>query len=391
MDCPSLYQRYAALLVHYCLGLKKGDRLLIASTYLSEPLITEVFREALRAGAHPETWITLNGITRILYDEAGPDQLQYASPLYLHAITHYNALLTIRAPFHTRELETVDPEKKRIVSVAGTEMKRRFRERAARGDLCWTLCEFPTDAQAQEAGLARSEYEAFIASACFLNDDDPEARWREVHDAQARVVDLLAGRRLIRITGPDTDISFSTEGRSWINSDGRHNMPSGEIFTSPVEDSVEGHIRFSYPALFLGQEIEDVRLDVRRGEVVRWEAAKGKALLDKVLEIPGARRFGEAAIGTNRGIDRFTRNMLFDEKTGGTVHMALGASYGESGGKNESPIHWDLLADMRRGGEITADGEVIYRNGEFLNILGLASPPPRAKPAEPSPHEKEGA
>jgi aminopeptidase len=366
MENFSLYRKYAVLLVRYSLELGKGDNLLIASTYLAEPLVWEIYLDALRAGAFVDTWITMNGITRIFYDEAGDEQLRRVSPLYGYAIDRYQALLTIRAPFHTRELETVDPEKKQTVALAETATKRRFRERAASGELRWTLCEFPTDAQAQESGLSRSEYEEFIASACFLHDDDPVARWHDVHEAQERMIAVLAGKRLIRFRGPDTDISFSTEGRTWINSDGKHNMPSGEIFTSPVEDSVEGHIRFSYPGLYMGQEIEDVRLVVRGGEVAEWQAAKGKALLDRLLEIPGARRFGEAAIGTNRGIGRFVRNMLFDEKTGGTIHMALGASYAETGGRNESSIHWDLLADMREGGEIVADGEVVYRNGQFL-------------------------
>ncbi|OPY69475.1 MAG: Aminopeptidase 2 [Syntrophorhabdaceae bacterium PtaU1.Bin034] len=362
----SVYEKYAGLLVNYSLELKKGDKLLIVSTCLSEPLIQEVYREALRAGAHPETWITVNGITRMLYDEGNRDQLEYASPLFRYAVENYQAFLTIRAPFNVKELQTADPEKKKKVNMAEAGTKRIFRKRATTGDLRWTLCEFPTDAQAQECGLSRKEYEEFILSACFIDHDDPSAKWREVRDSQQRIVDFLNKRQRIRYKGRDIDVSFSTEGRTWINSDGKHNMPSGEIFTSPVEDSVEGSIRFSYPGIFMGQEIEDVRLEVYGGRVVRSEAAKGKGLLDQIINIPGADRFGEAAIGTNKGITRFTRNMLFDEKIGGTIHMALGSSYGEAGGKNESSVHWDLLADMTENAEIHADGEIIYRNGEFL-------------------------
>ncbi len=361
-----LYKKYARLLVHYSLGLNAGDKLLIVSTYLSEPLVREVYGEALAAGAHPETWVTLNGITRLLYDEGSTAQLTHVSPLFTYAVEHYDAFLTIRAPFNTRELETVDPEKKKTVSIGEAEMRRRFRERAARGDLRWSLCEFPTDASAQGCGLSLREYEEFIASACFLYDDDPKSRWLEVRATQQRVVDFLNAHRWITFRGRDIDISFSTKGRTWINSDGRHNMPSGEIFTSPVEESVEGVIRFSYPGIYMGQEIEDVRLEVAAGEVVGFDAAKGRELLASILEVPGANRFGEAAIGTNKGIGRFTRNMLFDEKIGGTVHMALGGGFAEAGGRNESPVHWDLLADMRPDGEVLADGEVIYRGGEFL-------------------------
>ena len=362
----TVYEKYAELLVHYSLYLKKGERLLISSTYLAEPLVREVYREALRAGAHPETWITLNGIGRVLYDEASPEQLRYVSPLYRYAVENFEAFLTIRAPFNVKELQAVDAEKKKTVSMAGAALHKMYQDRATSGSLKWSLCEFPTESQAQECGMSGRDYEKFVFSACFLDQEEPECRWREIHDEQQRVVDVLNGRETVRFKGRDIDISFSTRGRTWINSDGKHNMPSGEIFTSPVEDSVNGYVRFSYPGIYMAQEIEDVRLEVRSGEVVKWEAAKGKDLLDKIVEIPGANRFGEAAIGTNKGIDRFTRNMLFDEKIGGTIHMALGSSYGEAGGKNESAIHWDLLADMRGGGEIFADGEVIYRDGVFL-------------------------
>jgi aminopeptidase len=362
----SIYEKYADLLVRYSLELQKGDKLLIVSTPLAEPLIQEVYRAALRAGAHPETWISLNDIGRALYDEGDESQLAHVSPLFLHAVEHYQAFLTVRAPYNVKELQAVDPEKKKIASIAEAPMRKTYRERAASGTLKWTLCEFPTDSQAQECGLSRREYESFVISACFLDRADPAASWREVHQRQQGIVDFLNKRHRIRYAGPDMDISFSTAGRQWVNSDGRRNMPSGEVYTSPVEDSVDGHIRFSYPGIYMGEEIEDVRLEVRQGKVTKWQAAKGKALLDKILEVPGANRFGEAAVGTNRGIDRFTRNMLFDEKIGGTIHMALGSSFGEAGGENESAVHWDLLADMRDNGFIYADGEVIYRNGEFL-------------------------
>jgi aminopeptidase len=362
----TIYEKYAELLVGYSLGLKKGDQLLISTTYLAEPLVREVVRQVLKVGAHPETWIAMNGISRVRFEEADSDQLAHVSPLFSYAVEHYQAFLTIRAPFNVKELQSVDPEKIKTASMAKAGIRQLFRDRAAAGDLNWSLCEFPTDAQAQECGLSRSEYEDFVLSACFLDDPDPQGRWTEVHESQQRIVDLLNKRRQIRFVGTDIDISFSTEGRLWVNSDGRRNMPSGEVYTSPVENSVEGHIRFSYPGIYMGQEIEDIRLTVREGRVVEWHAEKGKNLLDRVLEIPGANRFGEAAVGTNYGIKRFSRNMLFDEKIGGTIHMALGSSYGEARGENQSAVHWDLLADMTRDGEIYADGDAIYRNGRFL-------------------------
>jgi aminopeptidase len=214
--------------------------------------------------------------------------------------------------------------------------------------------------------MSKSEYRQFVYSACFLNEDDPIAKWQELKKNQQRIVDYLNDKTKIRYVGRDIDISFSAKGRKWINCAGDKNMPDAEVFTSPVDDSVNGKVRFSYPGLYLGQEIEDITLEVKDGLVVKWDAKKGKSLLDKIMEIPGARRFGEAAIGTNTGIKKFTKNMLFDEKMAGTIHMALGAAIPEAGGKNESAIHWDMLADMHDGGQIYADDVLIYRNGQFL-------------------------
>jgi aminopeptidase len=362
----TMYKKYAELLVHYSLDLKKGQKLLISSTYLAEPLVKEVYREALLVGAHPETMIGLNGLNRVLFNYGDPLQLGHVSPLYRYAVEHYDAFLTIRAPFNLKELEGIEAEKKRMANEAQAAVKALFMKRASTGKLTWTLCEFPTEAQAQESGMSREEYERFVFSACYLDGDDPERQWNGLRERQQHLVDYLNERRKMRFVARDTDITFSTRKRRWINSDGHHNMPSGEVFTSPVETSVEGVVRFSYPGIFMGEEIENVSLEVHHGEVTGWDADKGRKLLDSILLIPGMKRFGEAAIGTNRGITRFTKNMLFDEKMGGTAHMALGASYGETGGKNKSAVHWDLLLDLKEQGEIYADGELIYAKGSFL-------------------------
>lgn len=361
-----IYEKYAKLLVNYSLELKKGDKLLIHSSYLAEDLLKEVYREALAAGAHPEFRIGLNGTDKIFYDVAADEQLKYVSPLSEHVAENYDALLTVLAPFNLKELQSIGPTKKQAVRIARTEIARTIMKRAAAEELNWALCVFPTDSAAQECGMSGDEYEQFVHSACFLHEEDPVARWRQLRDDQQRIVDYLDEKGEIRFSGRDIDISFSAKGRKWVNSAGRKNMPSGEVFTSPVEDSVNGKIRFSYPGFYLGQEIEDISLEVKDGLVVKWDAKKGKELLDKIFEIPGAKRFGEAAVGTNKGIDRFTKNMLFDEKIGGTIHMAIGMSIPETGGKNESAVHWDMLADMSDGGEIYADGELIYENAEFI-------------------------
>lgn len=362
----NIYEKYAKVLINYSLELKKGDKLMISGSYLAEPLLKEVYKEALNVGAHPEFRIIFNGEERILYEYASEEQLKYISPITEYTINHYDSFLNIKAPFNLKATQTADREKKKIRSMARKDLNQTFMQRAAKEDLLWTLCEFPTDAQAQECGFSKEEYEDFVFSSCKLYSDDPVAEWKKLSKKQQTIVDFLNGKEVIKFLGNDIDITFSAKGRKWINSDGKCNMPSGEVFTTPVEDSINGNIRFSFPGIFMGEEIEDIRLTVKDGEVVEWDAQKGKELLDKVFEIPGARRFGEAAIGNNYDVTQFTKNMLFDEKIGGTIHMAVGAAYPETGGTNESSIHWDLLADMRDGGEIYADEELIYKDGKFL-------------------------
>jgi len=362
----NIYTKYADVLINYSLGLKKGDKLLISSNYPAEPLLIEAFKKALEAGAYPDLSVGINGVDKIFYDNANNDQLQYISPRYEYAVKNYDAFLNIRSEFNLRELENTDLEKIKIFNEARSAIKKIFLKRASSNELRWVLCQFPTDAGAQNCGMSKFEYEDFIFNACYLNEDDPVAKWTSVSKFQEKIINFLNTKKIINYKSKDVDITFSCKGRKWINSDGKRNMPSGEVFTSPVEDSVNGKVRFSFPGIFMSKEIEDISLEIKKGEVIAWDAKKGRDLLDKVFEIPGARRFGEVAVGTNNMITKFTKNMLFDEKIGGTIHMALGASYPETGGINESSIHWDLLADMKDGGEIYADEELIYKNGKFI-------------------------
>lgn len=362
----SLLEKYANLLVHYCLDIQPGNRLFIRSTTLAEPLVREVYRLALRAGAHVEVDLGFREQNRIFYLEAGEEQLNYVSPFYQHAIEVFDAYLYIRAPFNLREEHSADPEKVKQYREANKKVSNIYFQRTATRELKRNLCQYPTLASAQNAGMSLEEYEAFVYGACKLFDDDPIQRWLDVRAFQHQIVDLLNAKSKIRYKGKNIDISFSTEGRTWINSDGQTNMPSGEVYTSPVEDSVNGVAHFSYPAVYMGQEVEGVTLWVKDGYIEKWEAEKGKDFLDEIFQTPGARRFGEAAIGTNYNINRFTKNILFDEKIGGTIHMAVGQSYFQTGGKNESSIHWDMIGDMTNGGEIFADDEKIYENGQFL-------------------------
>ncbi|HOC06191.1 MAG: aminopeptidase [Bacillota bacterium] len=360
-------EKLAKLLIHYSLGIKKGQTLLIQSTLQAEPLMEAAYKEAILAGAHVTNLAGLPNAAEIFYKYASDEQLEYVSPLEEFITENIDARLHIMASYNTKALSGVDPQRISKNRRAGARLQTRFMERAAAGELHWTLTAYPTNAAAQDANMSLAEYTEFVFGAGLLNDEDPVARWREIDAQQEKICQHLNNCSQLRIVSKDTDISMSIVGRKWINCSGHENFPDGEVFTGPVEDSVNGHIRFSFPGIYAGKEIEDIRLEFKDGKVTKAAAAKGEDLLLALLETDaGARYVGEVAVGTNFGIQKFTRNMLFDEKIGGTVHLALGASYPESGGKNESGIHWDMLCDMRDGGEIYADGELIYKSGKFL-------------------------
>ena len=358
--------KYAKLLVNYCLEIKAGERLFISSTTLAEPLVREVYREALSKGSHVEIDLAFRGMNRIFYENAQDDQLDYIPTLKSEAMNHFDAYLAIRAPFNLKEDQSVDPQKRSKRSKALSSLSEAYFERTASKALKRSLCQYPTQASAQEADMSLEEYQTFVFNACNLYDDDPQQAWLERRASQQKIVDFLNKKDQIRYVGEGTDISFSVKDRIWINSDGQTNMPSGEVFTGPIEDSVNGKVHFSYPAIFMGKEVQGITLHVKDGMVEDWSANRGKDILDEVFKIDGARYFGEVAIGTNYNIQQATKNILFDEKIGGTIHMAVGQSYKQTGAKNTSSIHWDMIADMKQGGQIFADDEKIYENGSFL-------------------------
>lgn len=362
----NILQKYAYLLVHYCLELKSGEKLFITTTTLAEPLVREVYREAIRCGCLVEYQMSFSEQNRIFIAEASDAQLDYINPSYKNMMETYDAYLVIRAPFDVREDQTNDHEKTARRQKAMFAVNQIYAERIADRSLKRCLCQFPTMTAAEEAGMSLEEYQRFVYNACHLFAEDPASEWMKVRVQQQGVADYLNKCDLIRYVNNRSDISFSVKDRIWINSDGRANMPSGEVFTGPIEDSVNGYIYFNYPIVYMGHEVEGVTLHVKDGQVITWNAEKGKDFLNEIFKMDGARYFGEVAIGTNYNIRNITKNILFDEKIGGSVHMAIGQSYKQTGGKNQSPIHWDLITDMKDGGQIFADGTLIYENGEFL-------------------------
>lgn len=361
-----IINKYAELLVDYCLEIKTGERLFIKTTTLAEPLVREVYREAIIRGADIDVEFEFREQNRLFSMHAKEEQISYVSPLYKLAMETYDAFLHIRAPFSLREKHQSNSSYSHLRQEALKPLTSKYFERIGNGSLKRTLCQYPTLAAAHEAGMSLEEYENFVFSACYLFDGDPQARWLDVRRSQQKAVDILNKATEVHYYGPNINLTFSTAGRKWINSDGRNNMPSGEIYTSPVEDSVNGEVTFTLPLLFKGELLENIHLKVKQGRIVSYNCTNGQEILDAIFAIPGARVFGEAAIGTNFNISNFTRNILFDEKIGGTVHLAVGQSYIQAGGKNTSSLHLDMITDMTTDSKITADGQEIYRNGTFV-------------------------
>jgi aminopeptidase len=360
-------EKLADVLVNYSVAIQPGDKVLLQGDTGAEPLLKAVYVKVLQAGGYPLTQVSLPGTQELLFRYASDEQLQHVpEPLKLVSET-YDVSIGIRGAENTKALSNVDPAKMVLRNRAHTELMQTFMQRSAAGELRWVGTLFPTNAYAQDAEMSLSEYEDFVYTACMPDMDDPVGYWHRLSAWQQKIVDWLKRKERVRVIGPETDLHLSIAARVFINSDGRHNMPSGEVFTGPVEDSVEGHICFSYPAIHQGREVMGVRLWFEGGRVVKASAEKNEEFLLQTLDTDeGSRYVGEFAIGTNEGITRFTRQILFDEKISGSFHMAVGAGYPETGSKNESAVHWDMICDMRDGGEIWVDDELLYRDGRFV-------------------------
>ena len=366
MSDPRL-RRWAEVLVRFSVGVKSGDKFLINGSPQATPLVAEVYRAALRVGAHPEVLLQTPGLQEIFLQEANEAQLKYLSPLTELAIGTYDATREILASENTRGLAGADPAKQAMQAQAQHSVVETFLRRQAVGELKWSVTLYPTNAYAQDAGMSLTDFTEFVYEACFLNDADPVARWKDLGAKQQHLVDWLKGKDQIHVIAKDTDLHLSVKDRIFINADGQKNFPDGEFFTGPVEDSVNGHIRFSIPAMFQGRPVEGVRVRFEAGKVVEATADVGQDVLEQMLNIDaGAKRLGEFAFGNNFGISRGIKNILFDEKIGGSVHMALGAGYPDTGSKNESALHWDMICDLRDGGEVWVDGQLFNKNGQFV-------------------------
>ncbi len=341
---------------------------MIEGASVSTDFLVALYRCVLAVGAHPVTRVGLEGVREGLLGHGTDAQLDWLNPRSVDDIECADVRIQILADTNTRSLSAIDPTRQARVSRSRSPILSRVLERSAAGEFRWVIVGYPTNAAAQEAQMSLRDYEDFVFGAAMLERDDPVAAWRELGTRLERLGAWLGTVETLRIVGPDTDLSFSVRGRTWIPCDGTFNFPDGECFTSPVEDSVEGEIRFTYPAVFHGRAVEDVRLRFVGGEVVEAEASKGRDFLEQMVAMDeGARRVGEFSFGLNEAVTAFTGEILYDEKIGGTAHLALGEAYPESGGVNRSALHWDMVCDLRQESEVYADGELVYRNGAFLD------------------------
>ena len=352
--------RFADLLAGYCLEVQPGQEVLVRSTTLAEPLLLELQRALLERDAWPLLRVELPGATAAFHRQALDRHLDEFPEVAYAEARKAHAQLAIQAPENTRALVGIDPE--RLARAA--RARKPLNELAMRKRWCTTL--WPTHAGAQQAGMSLADFERFVERALFLDQPDPVRSWGELRAFQAQLIERLSGARELRIESAGTDVTLSVKGREWVNSDGKRNMPSGEVFTGPHEASASGIVRFGVPSSPAGVDVAGVELQFEDGLVVGASAERGEDYLQRALQTDdGARRLGELGIGTNFGIDRAIGAILFDEKIGGTVHLALGRSYPETGAKNESALHWDLICDLRSGGRWPADGEVVVQDGRF--------------------------
>jgi len=368
----------ARVICEYSLRVEAGQLMLIEAPALAEPLVLEIVTRALEMGALPRVRVAAEGSQLAFLSEAAEEQLTTLLPSAMPEMAAIDLRVAIHSAWNTRELSGVDPAKVAAVREARAPLMELYMRRSAAKELRWCVTAYPCEAFAQDADMSLAAYEDFVYRAGWLHLPDPVAAWRGFAEKLRAIADRLSGVRTLRVLAEDTDLTVGVAGRTWVPCNGERNFPDGEVFTGPIETETTGDVRFSFPAIFSGREVEDVRLRFDGGRVVRSEAAAGQELLRQMLAIDdGASILGEFAIGTNYGVQGFSKQILFDEKIGGTCHMAVGAGYPETGSTNHSGLHWDMVCDLRSGGEIHADGELIYRDGRFLPEFAPDLSPPQ--------------
>jgi aminopeptidase len=365
----------AQTLVNYCVEVREKDLVGIIAQPLATPLIQEILREVLRNGGYPYLLpykvplptLGYEGLDKIFFEEANDDQLKHLNLYWETLNKDFDVRIFIQSEYSTQGIKDIDPERLKIQNKANKPIFDTYFERMSSGDLRRVTTLYPTQAYADDAGMSLKDFEDYVYGTTFSDTDDPVVEWTKMRAEQQHLVDWLEGKKAVQVKGPHVELSLSIEDRKFINSDGKQNMPSGEIFTGPVEDSVNGWVHFTHPCILTGKEVIGVELHFEAGRVVKATAEKNEDFLLSMLDMDqGSRYLGEFAIGTNLKINRFIKKILYDEKIGGTIHMALGQGYPITGSLNKSAIHWDMICDMRDGGQIIVDDELFYDSGNFM-------------------------
>jgi len=363
-------EKAAMLAVQYAVDVKPGELVFINGSEVANDLIKAVYIETLKAGGHPIVQSTIKGINAAKFKYSSDEQLAYVNPMTELLASKVQKKINVFADHNRQKMSLIDPEKIKLTSSSPKfkELMKIYQERISKKELEWTIVPYPCDSFAQDAKMDTESYKEFVYKALKLDSENPLDVWREIEKEQDKIVEILNKVDKIHVLGEDTDLTLSVKGRPWENCCGHKNLPDGEVFTSPIENSINGRIRFTYPGIFQGKEIKNILLEFKDGRVIKGTADEGQELLDTILTIENADLIGEFAIGTNYGIQKFTKNMLFDEKMGGTMHMALGMGFPETKSENQlCPIHWDILKDMKsEDSKIIADGKVIYQAGKWL-------------------------
>lgn len=363
------YRKLAQILVDHSTSVKPGDRVAIETTTNAAPLVGEIYQLVLHRGGYPHVLLNMPDQEKMLFQYANDDQLSYTPEFQKLVTEQFEVYIRVRAEIDPRALTGIAPHKQTLRQKGMAPVRNMMLKRGATEAIRWALTQTPTEGYAQEAGMSLTEYTDFLFSACHADENtpDPVAYWENIRKKQSSMIESIQGHDEVKLSGPDVDLRLSIKGRKFNNSYGRHNMPDGEIYTGPVEESVDGWVKFTYPAIYQGQVVEGVELRFENGRVQDAKASAGETFLKTMIDSDeGSHYLGEFAIGTNYEINRFSRNILFDEKLGGTFHIALGAGYPETGSRNTSNIHWDMICDISKEAEIQVDGSVIYRDGKFI-------------------------
>lgn len=362
----------AKVITHYSLDIKSGDKVWLMGEWGAYPLMEALFEEIIKAGGHVKPDFFAPGWDEIFFRHATEEQLNFTCPFMLYAAQNCNKRIRIIGPANTRSLSHIDPQKKSLVSKASQPILSTVLNRSAKGELDWVVTLCPTFAGAQEGDMGYHEYADFVFHAAYVDAKDPMAELRKIERSQEKMIEYLQTKKELQFETPfGTDLLVNVSGMKWRNSCGKRNYPDGEVFTGPnlnaPDGGVNGIVKFTYPAIWQNTIVEDIELLFEKGRVISAKASKNESFLRAILnQDEGASRLGEIAIGTNYNISKFTKNILFDEKIGGTFHAALGMGYPETGNTNQSALHWDMVCDLREGGTIKADGEVISESGRFL-------------------------